>query len=67
MQVPDSAEALAHMAAAFYGHPSRQLQLVGVTGTNGKTTCATLLHKLFRELGYHAACCPRCRTRLTRK
>lgn len=53
VQVPDSAEAMAHMAAAFYGHPSRQLQLVGVTGTNGKTTCATLLHKLFRELGYH--------------
>jgi len=51
--VADSAAALAHMAAAFYGHPSRQLKLVGVTGTNGKTTCATLLHKLFRELGYH--------------
>jgi UDP-N-acetylmuramoyl-L-alanyl-D-glutamate--2,6-diaminopimelate ligase len=52
--VADSAAALAHMAAAFYGHPSRQLQLIGVTGTNGKTTCATLLHKLLRELGYHA-------------
>jgi|SRR6476661_687463 len=51
--VEDSAAALGHMAAAFYGHPSRQLQLVGVTGTNGKTTCATLLHKLLRELGYH--------------
>ncbi|WP_410471196.1 UDP-N-acetylmuramoyl-L-alanyl-D-glutamate--2,6-diaminopimelate ligase [Hymenobacter sp. APR13] len=53
VQVPDSAEAMAHMAAAFYGHPSRSLTLVGVTGTNGKTTCATLLHKLLRELGYH--------------
>jgi UDP-N-acetylmuramoyl-L-alanyl-D-glutamate--2,6-diaminopimelate ligase len=52
--VKDSAEALAHMAAAFHGHPSRQLRLIGVTGTNGKTTCATLLHKLLRELGYHA-------------
>ena len=52
--VKDSAEALAHMAAAFHGHPSRQLKLIGVTGTNGKTTCATLLHKLLRELGYHA-------------
>ena len=51
--VPDSAEALAHMAASFHGHPSRRLTLVGVTGTNGKTTCATLLHKLLRELGYH--------------
>ena len=53
VQVPDSAEALAHIAAAFHGHPSRRLVLVGVTGTNGKTTCATLLHRLLRELGYH--------------
>ncbi|WP_226174953.1 UDP-N-acetylmuramoyl-L-alanyl-D-glutamate--2,6-diaminopimelate ligase [Hymenobacter lucidus] len=53
IQVADSAEAMAYMAAAFYGHPSRQLKLVGITGTNGKTTCATVLHKLFRELGYH--------------
>ncbi len=51
--VPDSAEALGKMASAFYGHPSRKLQLIGVTGTNGKTTSVTLLHKLFRELGYH--------------
>ena len=54
VQVADSAEALGHAAAAFYGHPSRQLRLVGITGTNGKTTCATLLHRLLRELGYHA-------------
>ncbi|GAA4004814.1 UDP-N-acetylmuramoyl-L-alanyl-D-glutamate--2,6-diaminopimelate ligase [Hymenobacter fastidiosus] len=53
IQVADSAEAMALMAATFYGHPSRQLRLVGITGTNGKTTCVTLLHKLFRELGYH--------------
>jgi len=53
VQVPDSAAAMALMAATFYDHPSRKLQLVGVTGTNGKTTCVTLLHKLFRELGYH--------------
>ena len=52
--VPDSAEALGHIAAAFYGHPSRQLRLIGITGTNGKTTCVTLLHKMLRELGYHA-------------
>ena len=36
--VADSAEALGHVAAAFHGHPSRQLTLVGITGTNGKTT-----------------------------
>ncbi|GAA4493997.1 UDP-N-acetylmuramoyl-L-alanyl-D-glutamate--2,6-diaminopimelate ligase [Hymenobacter ginsengisoli] len=54
VQVADTAAALGPIASAFYGHPSRQLQLVGVTGTNGKTTCATVLHKLLRELGYHA-------------
>ncbi|MDQ3291411.1 MAG: UDP-N-acetylmuramoyl-L-alanyl-D-glutamate--2,6-diaminopimelate ligase [Bacteroidota bacterium] len=54
VQVNDSAEALALMAAGFYDHPSKKLKLVGVTGTNGKTTCVTLLHKLFRELGYNA-------------
>ncbi|GAA4428819.1 UDP-N-acetylmuramoyl-L-alanyl-D-glutamate--2,6-diaminopimelate ligase [Pontibacter saemangeumensis] len=51
--VENSAQALGQMAAAFYGHPSRKLKLVGVTGTNGKTTSVTLLHRLFRELGYH--------------
>jgi UDP-N-acetylmuramoyl-L-alanyl-D-glutamate--2,6-diaminopimelate ligase len=51
--VADAAEAMGFLAAAFYGHPSRKLKLVGVTGTNGKTTCVTLLHKLFRTLGYH--------------
>ncbi|RDC62239.1 UDP-N-acetylmuramoyl-L-alanyl-D-glutamate--2,6-diaminopimelate ligase [Adhaeribacter pallidiroseus] len=53
VQVKDTSEALALMAAEFYGNPSQKLQLVGVTGTNGKTTCVTLLHKLFRELGYN--------------
>ncbi|QHL86900.1 UDP-N-acetylmuramoyl-L-alanyl-D-glutamate--2,6-diaminopimelate ligase [Nibribacter ruber] len=52
--VPNVAEAMGHVAAAFYGHPSQKMKLVGVTGTNGKTTCVTLLHKLFRELGYNA-------------
>ncbi len=52
--VPDAAAAMGHMAAAFYDYPSRKLKLVGVTGTNGKTTCVTLLHKLYRELGYNA-------------
>jgi len=53
VHVKDSAEAMGFMAAAFYAHPARKLKLVGVTGTNGKTTCVTLLHQLFRELGYH--------------
>jgi UDP-N-acetylmuramoyl-L-alanyl-D-glutamate--2,6-diaminopimelate ligase len=52
--VADSGEALGKMASAFYGHPSRQLHLIGVTGTNGKTTTVTLLHKLFLGLGYQA-------------
>lgn len=52
--VADSNVAMADMAAAFYDHPSRQLELVGVTGTNGKTTVATLLYDLFRALGYRA-------------
>jgi UDP-N-acetylmuramoyl-L-alanyl-D-glutamate--2,6-diaminopimelate ligase len=52
VQVSNSAEALGHMASAFYGRPSQQMQLVGVTGTNGKTTTATLLYDLFSALGY---------------
>ena len=44
--------ALGRMAAELYDHPSRKLKLVGITGTNGKTTTVTLLHRLFSELGY---------------
>ncbi|MDR0505362.1 MAG: UDP-N-acetylmuramoyl-L-alanyl-D-glutamate--2,6-diaminopimelate ligase [Dysgonamonadaceae bacterium] len=54
IQVKDSAEALGLIASAWNGHPSMQLNLVGVTGTNGKTTIATLLYTLFRKLGYKA-------------
>ena len=43
---------LAMLADAYYGHPSGQLKLVGITGTNGKTTTVTLLYQLFRRLGY---------------
>ncbi len=50
--VGDTAEALASLASTHYGHPSRALTLIGVTGTNGKTTVATLLYRLFRQLGY---------------
>ncbi|MBR1765776.1 MAG: UDP-N-acetylmuramoyl-L-alanyl-D-glutamate--2,6-diaminopimelate ligase [Bacteroidales bacterium] len=51
--VSDSSKALGEMAANFYGHPSRSLKLIGITGTNGKTTSVTLLHRMFRQLGHH--------------
>ncbi|MDR2809265.1 MAG: UDP-N-acetylmuramoyl-L-alanyl-D-glutamate--2,6-diaminopimelate ligase [Tannerellaceae bacterium] len=50
--VKDSAEALGLLLAAWYDYPSDKLVLVGVTGTNGKTTIATLLYELFRKLGH---------------
>lgn len=50
--VPDSAKALGQLVSAWYGNPSDQLILVGVTGTNGKTTIATLLYEMFRRLGH---------------
>ncbi len=52
VQVKDSAGAVGLMADAFYGYPSKQLKVVGITGTNGKTTTATLLYQLFEKLGY---------------
>jgi len=52
LMVADSMVALGIVAANFYDNPSSKLKLVGVTGTNGKTTIATLLYKLFRDLGY---------------
>ena len=54
--VKDSAYALALLASAFYDHPSRKFRLVGMTGTNGKTTTVTLLHRLFNALGYKSGC-----------
>lgn len=50
--VKSSDEALGKMAHYWYGEPTKHLQLVGVTGTNGKTTTATLLYKLFKSLGH---------------
>lgn len=50
--VQNTSIALAYMAVSFYGNPSEKLKLVGVTGTNGKTTVATMLFSLFSELGY---------------
>lgn len=52
VQVPDSATALGQMASALYDFPSEKLKLVGITGTNGKTTTATLLYNLFSAMGY---------------
>jgi UDP-N-acetylmuramoyl-L-alanyl-D-glutamate--2,6-diaminopimelate ligase len=52
IQVADSAHALGIIASNFYDNPSEKLKLVGVTGTNGKTTTATLSYELFKNLGY---------------
>ena len=52
IKVADSSVALGMLADAFYGHPSRKLKLVGITGTNGKTTTVTLLHRLFMNAGH---------------
>lgn len=52
IQVTDSSEALGSLASNYYGKPSEKIKIVAVTGTNGKTTTATLLYSLFRKLGY---------------
>jgi len=52
VKVDDSSAALAIMASNFYGNPSENLKLVGVTGTNGKTTIASLLYQLFKKAGF---------------
>ncbi len=54
VEVANTNIAMGRMASAYWGHPSRALTLVGVTGTNGKTTTATLLYNLMRALGYRA-------------
>ncbi len=52
VQVKSTEDVVGEVATTFYGDPSRKLKLVGVTGTNGKTTIATLLYNMFRKLGY---------------
>ncbi len=52
VKVPDAAKATGLLASAFHDFPSRKMKVIGVTGTNGKTSIATLLFRLFRELGY---------------
>ena len=54
IQVDNSSLVLAVLSSAWFGNPSRNITLIGVTGTNGKTTIATLLYNLFRRLGYKA-------------
>jgi UDP-N-acetylmuramoyl-L-alanyl-D-glutamate--2,6-diaminopimelate ligase len=54
IQVPNSAESLGHIASNFFDNPSDKIQLVAVTGTNGKTTIATLMHRLARKMGFKA-------------
>ena len=52
VQVPEARLALAHLSSAFYDHPSRELVLVGITGTNGKTTTSFLLEAILRAAGH---------------
>ena len=57
VQVADSESAVGRLATVFYGDPTSKMNLVGVTGTNGKTTVATLLYKVFRSFGYKCGLC----------
>ena len=52
IQVADTEEYVGKLATTFYGNPTEKLELIGVTGTNGKTTIATLLYNMFRKFGY---------------
>ena len=54
VQVPDCEDVAGLVATRFFGDPSHKVKLVGVTGTNGKTTIATLLYNMFRKMGYKA-------------
>ncbi len=55
-QVPDSRAALALLAAAFHGHPARRLRVVGVTGTDGKTTTTTMISDILEAAGHRTGC-----------
>jgi UDP-N-acetylmuramoyl-L-alanyl-D-glutamate--2,6-diaminopimelate ligase len=55
IKVKDASKTLGHLASNFYGNPSEKLKLIGVTGTNGKTSVSTLLFDVFKNLGYDSA------------
>ena len=57
VRIADTEEATGQIATQYYGDPTSRLKLVGVTGTNGKTTIATLLYEMFRKLGYKCGLC----------
>ena len=57
IQYQSTEEVVGQLATNFYGNPTSKIKLVGVTGTNGKTTIATLLYQIFRRLGYKCGLC----------
>lgn len=67
VRVNNASEALALMAANFFDHPSKKLKLVGITGTNGKTSVATLLFRLFRSLNHKCGLLSTVETRIGQK
>src|SRR5215510_5773537 len=67
VQVENSAEAAGYIATNFFEQPSERMKVVGVTGTNGKTTIATLLYKLFTSLGYTCGMLSTVENRIDRK
>lgn len=57
VQVADTEAVVGKVATTFYGNPTEKIELIGVTGTNGKTTIATLLYNMFRKMGYKCGLC----------
>ncbi len=67
VRVTDAAATLGIMAANFFDHPAKKLKLIGITGTNGKTSTATLLYRLFRALGHKCGLISTVETRIGQK